>query len=241
LCNFDVDCYELFRPAGAWSSNGVKLDVAPAPGAGDTVPDVFAFLEGGSYGNTLTFLCPGNGGAQNNMYRYAGYWQQHYETPGENQPTGYQYVKFTQVTGCVSVSGSQYWVIEDTPDYYASKWQLVSWYHSFNGEWFGTGSQGDADTTWNKAKDLTKDSSGNFYVLDELSSGQGRIKLFTGGSPGTALTTHDAGDSSTISETPLRIEGTDYVSPSLGNLMFALHGNAVPSKLSIFFPTEFGW
>ena len=228
-------------PAGCWNSSGTKIDQAPAPGAGDSVPDVFGFLASGSYANTLAFLCPGNGGMQNNMYRWYGGWQQHYETGGENQSIGYQYVKFSQVTGCVSVSGSQYWVIEDAPDYYASKWVLSGWYHSFNGEWFGTGSQTDADNGWYKAKDLTKDSTGRFYVLDELASGQGRIKLFQAGSPGSALTTHAAGDSSTISEKPLRIEGTDYVSPTFGNLIFALHGNGIPSKLSVFFPSEFGW
>ena len=166
---------------------------------------------------------------------------QHYGYDAENASTGYDKVKFSQVTGCVAVSGSQYWVIEDTPDYYASKWALSGWFHSFDGEWFGTGSQTDSDSGWHAAKDLTTDSSGYFYVLDELASGQGRIKVFQGGSPGSALTVHAAGDSSTISETPLRIEGTSFVSPDLGNLMFVLHGSAIPSKLSIFFPTDFAW
>jgi hypothetical protein len=231
-------------PAGSWNASGVKIDTAPAPGAGDSVPDVFAFLAGGSYGNSHVFLCPGNGGAQNNLYRnyYGGSgWQQHYETAGENQSTGYQYVKFSQVVGSESVSGYQYWVIEDAPDYFASRWMLSGWYHSFDGAWFGTGTQTEADNGWYKAKDMTMDSAAHFYVLDELSSGQGRIKVFESGSPGNALTQHAAGDADSISESPLRIEGSSFTGGPYGNLIFVLHGDAIPCKLSVFFMSDFGF
>ncbi len=233
-------------PAQSFSPTGAQLGSSPGPGAGDSCPDVYTYPGSGQYTNNHMFLCPGNGGAQNNMYRHVvpSYWAQIYQTDGENAPTGYDKVKFTQVTGAEGVSGNQFWVIEDAPDYYASRWLHTGstyGYHNFDNAWFGTGAQTEADDGWYNAKDLTWDSSGRFYVLDELSSGQGRIKLFESGSPGNALTANAAGDADTISEAPLRIEGGQWDSGAYGNLIFVLHGDAVPSKLSVFFPSDFGF
>ena len=231
-------------PAGIYNPSGTKIDVAPAPGAGDSVPDVYTYPLPGTYYNNHMFLCPGNGGVQNDMYRYTGYWAQIYQTAGENESTGYDKVKFTQVTGAVGVSGNQFWTLEDSPDYYAARWMHTGptyGYFNFDNAWFGTGTQTEGDTGWYDAKDLTTDSQGYFYVLDELSDGEPRIKLFESGAPGTALTTHATGDSTTIEDVPMRIEGTSFESATYGNMMFVLHGDTAPCKLSIFFPSEFGW
>jgi len=235
-------------PAGVWGPTGTKLDAAPGPGAGDSVPDVISWKPGGSFTDSHTFLCPGNGGAQNNMYTcwYGTWsWQQHYQpdppNDNENAPTGIPNVKFNQVVGVEPEDGQNFWCLEDTPDYYCAKRLLSGWYHTYNGAYFGTGAQTEADDGWYEAKDLTMDSTAHFYVLDKLSSGQGRIKPFTSGAPGTALTDNAAGDPDSISESPLRIEGSTYISPTYGNMVFVLHGDGIPCKLSVFFMSDFNF
>jgi hypothetical protein len=233
-------------PAQCFDSVGNPIGSAPAPGTGGPCPDVYIYPSGGFYSNNHMVIAPNSSGTQNNMYRHVNinYWAQIYQTSGENAATGYDKVKLTNVVGSEGVSGNQFWLLEDAPDYYAARWMHTgaSWgYFNFDGAWFGTGSQTADDTGWYEALDLTCDSSDRFYVLDKLPSGQGRIKLFDSGSPGTALTSHAAGDADTISETPLRIEGSDYVSGDYGNLVFVIHGDGVLSKLSVFLPEDFGF
>ena len=156
-------------------------------------------------------------------------------------------MKFINVVAAEGSSGNQFWTLEDAPDYYASRWMHTgaTWgYFNFDGAWFGTGAiavDDNDNTSWNNAKDLAMDSEGRFYVLDELTTGQGRIKLFESGSPGDPLPLNAAGDSDTISGIPLRIEGGKYVSPDYGNMVFVLHGDAAPCMLSVFFPEDFGF
>jgi hypothetical protein len=234
-------------PAQDFTSDGTPIGSAPAPGTGGPVPDIYVYPSGGYYSNNEMIIAPDSSGMQNNMYRYAGYWAQIYQTAGENAETGYDKVKFTNVVGAEGSSGDQFWVIEDAPDYYASRWMHTgsTWgYFNFDGAWFGAGAIATDDndnTSWNHAKDLTMDSEGRFYVLDELSDGQGRIKLFESGSPGVALVDNVAGDADTISGAPLRIEGGKYVSPDYGNMIFVLHGDSIPCMVSVFFMEDFGF
>ncbi len=242
-------------PAQNFDSNGNPLGSAPAPGTSGPCPDVFACKSGGSWQYSHVVLAPNDNPVnyQNNMYRKyppltGNSWTQNYGPgPFPSPQIGHDGIWLGYVKGAEAIDGQRWWVVKDPEDpsiedYYAVK---LNQYHYFDYEWdnawFGTGSQTEDDDGWYSACDLTMDSEGRFYVLDKLSDDQGRIKIFEDGSPGTALTDHATGDSDTISETPITIEASDYVDPTYGNLIFVLHGDAMPSKLSIFFMAEFGF
>jgi hypothetical protein len=124
-------------------------------------------------------------------------------------------------------NGDYLWFVENT-DCYGSQWLLTASGLIYNNAYFGTGTSGDADTTWNNAKDLTRDNQNRYYVLDRLSSGAGRVKVWdVSASPGTSL--GGFGNSTFISGDPQRIEGTDY-----GTFIVVLHGTAAPQMISIF-------
>ncbi len=125
-------------------------------------------------------------------------------------------------------------------DFYASRWLLTGTgtYNDldFADEYFGTGFQTDDDDCWYNAKDITRDSENRYFVLDELSSGDGRVKVFTTGSPGESIGGFDLPDD--FDPSPLRIEGTDYKVEWFGYYMFVLHGGPAGYYLSIFFEPE---
>jgi hypothetical protein len=105
-----------------------------------------------------------------------------------------------------------------------------------NGPYWG--GAGDTSPNFNDPRDITRDNSlpDTIYVLDELSTGGSAIKKFTW--DGSPLGTF--GDGTSISSTPLRIEGSQRIFPATGeNLMFVLHGNITDGFfISIFPPSE---
>jgi hypothetical protein len=112
--------------------------------------------------------------------------------------------------------GNYVWYLEDDPEYYASRWEVihpnesVAWGQLvYSGAYFGTGAQSDADDTWNHSKDMTRDDQDRFFVLDELSDGTPRVKMW---SVDGATTTPMGGfgNSTSIMGDPLRIEGSDW-------------------------------
>jgi len=242
-------------PAQNFDSDGNQLGSAPSGCTAGPVPDVMAFKSGGSYAYSHVVMAPYNSATnyQNNMYRkFSAFtgpsWTQNYGPgPFSSPQTGNDGIWLGYVKGAETVDGQRWWVVKDPADggindYYASRWnQDTYFYYHYDNAWFGTGSQTDNDNGWYSAKDITIDSEGRLYVLDELSTGVGRIKVFLAGNPGTAETDHAAGDIDTISEPPLRIESGDYVSTEYGNMVFVLHGDDTPSKLSVFFMSDFGY
>ncbi len=98
--------------------------------------------------------------------------------------------------------------------------------------WGGVQSDG-MDGFWDP-KDITRDVDNDFYILDQLSNGEPAIKKYTeeGDPVGEPF-----GDSTSISGTPLRIEGSDYEGLD-GNLLFVLHDNDPADMISIFYPDE---
>jgi hypothetical protein len=140
------------------------------------------------------------------------------------------------------ISNDTFWAVEAN-DYYAALFQVpgepnqsgsVIQYH---GAYCGTGAQTDADTGFNNPLDLTVDSSGRVFVLDKLSTGGPKVKVFQStGEPVTSVGSF--GNTTNISGAPLRLEGSSWVDPNYGNMMFVLHGSTAPSKISVFFPSE---
>jgi hypothetical protein len=162
-------------------------------------------------------------------------WNQYYEhvfSPwGPNTPYG-EYVR-----GSEGIGPGQLWVVE-TNLWYAARW-IVSpgGGLGYNGAYAGTGVQSDADDSFYNPQDMTRDVNNRLFILDKLSDNTPRIKVFEStGEPAASL--GGFGNTMTINSTPLRIEGSDFVDPAYGNLLFVLHGDSPPYKLSIFFPNE---
>jgi hypothetical protein len=102
----------------------------------------------------------------------------------------------------------------------------------YHNSWLCTGSKSDGDDCWNDARDLTRDNHNRFLVLDKLSGGQPKVKVFdVSSNPGVSK--GGFGDSTTISGDPRRIEGSDYDS-----YIVVLHGVTPPQMISIFTKCE---
>ncbi len=149
---------------------------------------------------------------------------------------GYDRVYYDFVKGVESDGGGNYlWFLED-PDYYASRWETymvgTKGHLEYDDAYFGTGAQTDSDNGWNDAKDITRDNQNRYFVLDELSSGEPRIKMWTVSGNETS-SAGSFGNSASISSTPLRIEGSDYD----GDIV-VLHGDTLPYMISVFTPGE---
>jgi hypothetical protein len=149
---------------------------------------------------------------------------------------GIDRVYYGHVKGVESDSTGNYiWFLED-PDYYVSRWEIYNvgskGYLEYNKAYFGTGSQTDDDDGWNEAKDITRDDQNRYFVLDGLSNGEPRVKVWTVNGD-TTTSIGGFGNSMSISGAPLRIEGSDYD----GDIV-VLHGPSPPQMISVFYPHE---
>jgi hypothetical protein len=168
---------------------------------------------------------------------WLGFYDHVYYLMGSDY-TGYDKLYYEYIKGCESdMNGNFIWFLED-PDYYASRWLLSNSgylsYLTYDNAYFGTGSQTNDDNGWYDGKDITRDNQNRYFVLDELSTGDPRIKVWTvSGNITTSI--GGFGNSTTISEIPRRIEGSDYD----GNIV-VLHGNSATEgyKISVFLPCE---
>jgi len=147
--------------------------------------------------------------------------------------TGYdklywQYIKAVET----EKTGINIWFLENT-DFYASRWTISDSNLVYGSAYFGTGSATDSDNGWNDGRDITRDNQNRFFVLDKLSTGGPRIKMWSV-SGNTTTSEGGFGDSTSISGNPLRIEGGDF-----SGRIFVLHGDTTNGFfLSIFSPIE---
>jgi hypothetical protein len=155
---------------------------------------------------------------------------------------GYDKYNSEWVKGMEMISNDSFWAVEGL-DYYAGLFQVPgepnigSAVINYNGAYCGTGVPTDSDDGFNEPLDLTVDSDGRVFVLDELSTSEPRVKVFEPtGEP--AASDGSFGNTTNINGDPLRLEGSSYVDPNYGNLMYVLHGSTAPSKVSVFFPSE---
>jgi len=158
-------------------------------------------------------------------YAYGG---EHMYLIEDGNTYGFDRVYYPYIKGAESDAyGNYIWTLED-PDYYASRWELVPSWLKYDNAYFGTGSQTDADDGWNDAKDITRDNQNRYFVLDQLFSGEPRVKMWTVDGNITK-SIGGFGDSTTISGTPRRIEGSDFD----GDIV-VLHGDTPPYMVSVF-------
>jgi hypothetical protein len=165
-----------------------------------------------------------------NYFNFAGWYTTSFTGSvftGQNK-LYWQYIKAVET----DQTGKNVWFVENT-DCYASRWSANNSILTYDNAAFGTGSPGDADDTWSNAQDITRDNQNRYFVLDKLTNGSARIKMWTV-SGNTTTSEGGFGDTTTISGTPLRIEGGDF-----NGRIYVLHGNATNGYfLSIFSPIE---
>jgi hypothetical protein len=229
-----------FIPVTIYDSTGKFLyEIVHHP---DGPYDVLAFT-GGKYINDFGSLM-GVGGSSliTDIPRYtniAGPWgtagyHDYYITDGNTYGPDRVYYKYVMGVE-TDQTGNFVWFLEN-PDYYASRWELyqvsTKSYLEYNKAYFGTGVKTDSDNCWNDARDITRDFKNRYFVLDKLSNGEPRIKVWT---VSDTVTTPIGGfgDSMTIKGEPRRIEGSDF-----DGVIVVLHGNTAPSMISVFFPDE---
>ncbi|MFH1675589.1 MAG: PKD domain-containing protein [bacterium] len=206
------------------------------------MPDVCAFGTSGTFADNLLWYTGGfwSGASYRN-------WWYNYGPPVYNDSTriwgssyigyGYSGVHHQYV---ISVEGDKngdnLWVMEGEPENHCSRWKLVPPYGWPNlvyaDQYFPTPSD---STHWHAPIDISRDQDNRLCILDD-ESGQGIITFWTGSSAGGSYI-GQIGNSSTISEQPRRIDGSDHD----GNV-FVIHGDSYsPSTgyyLSIFTPSE---
>ena len=165
--------------------------------------------------------------------------------------TGHDKLFGNYVAGVEPVAyGNSFWCLKDPgdgaiEDYYITRWRLddpgTFTGANYDGAWYGSGLQTEADDGWYDAQDLTRNVEDILLVLDELSDGSGRVKAFTGDDSGGApVGAFDV--PSDVNDTPIRIDSSDYKDPVYGNLIYVLHGDRFTGfLLSIFFDEELPW
>jgi hypothetical protein len=230
----------IYDPSGTYVSTPFWLTWQ------STSCDAVAMGPNGSYDNDLCFV---HGyiqtGVKYNIVRrhissaYTS-WAQHDYTFTEIQYGGYDKIYFDWVVGCESdLNGDYVWFLEDA-DYYASRWELTPSPYDlvYDNCHFGTGAQTNADDGFYSPKDITRDNENRLFCLDELSSGDPRVKMWTiDGDTATSIggfgDTNALGDTGCIDGPPLRIEGSDH-----DGCIVVLLGSAEPYMVSVFSPPE---
>jgi hypothetical protein len=216
---------------GLWNIGYASIirDVSFFPGTGSNGGDsCFIFKDTGNNGIFYHYFDPDfSSFSQHVLFLYVPY-------------TGIGKFYSDWVTGIECLTNDAVWVVETT-DFYAARFRLTETYPYgdivYDDSYIGTGAQTDANDGFNNPLDLTIDTNDRVFILDKLSDNTPRIKVYdSSGAPAGFLFAF--GNTSNISGMPLRIEGSDWVDPVYGNMIFVLHGSAPPNKLSIFFPSE---
>ena len=228
------------------STGGTTFGVGLGTAGSSFFQDGTNFGTSGTYANNLAMYF----GVDNVGMGYYNYYMKELANPYTAPPTynvsgnmpyspvtGYNRVFHEYVVGLdTGLEGTDFWFLE-APDYYCAAFKKVpysSWHVlSYNDSYFGAGSEQTDDTGWTAdVCDLSRDDTGRFHVLDNVSD-EPVIKVFTGSSTGGTSHGH-YGDSDTIGSTPLKLDGGDF-----DGKMFVLHGSATDGYyLSIFMPIE---
>jgi len=123
---------------------------------------------------------------------------------------------YTQLKGAEGMKNKCIVILEGAPDYSIEKWDISGASPSYTGK--GLMAQGDADDQFNNPQDVTVDTQDNIYVLDILSNGQPRIKVFNS----NCQSLGGVGDSTLIPGTPSRCDWDDN-----NDAIHVLHSNGV--------------
>jgi hypothetical protein len=200
--------------------------------------------DGGLYANEHQAVWGGIDGPYHYIYversRYPDFENQDtwFHKVTQEATTGYDKFYASYIDACEGMESGNFWMLEGSPDYYCARWDYPS--IEYDDAYFGTGSATNDDNGFNDPKDISHGTGSILFVLDRLSTSQGRVKGYeVAGDIVTSL--GGFGDSSNLSGTPLRIEGSEYVNGDGDNYVFVLHGTTGSYKMSIFFPDDMPW
>ena len=124
-------------------------------------------------------------------------------------------IQFDYIEGVEACSNKSVVILEGAPEYSVEKWD-ISDLPTYTG--FSASGRGDANNRFNNPVDVTVDPDDYVYVLDILSNGQPRIKVFDP----QLNSLGGVGDSTSISGTPIAIDWDD-----LHNSAHVLHTGGV--------------
>lgn len=154
-----------------------------------------------------------------------------------NQFDGEDRIYYLYVVGIENdLNEDSIWVLETANDFGVSKWDLTTATNelTYANVFFGQGGafQSDETNEFNDPKDITRDNTNRLFILDILSSAEPSVKVWE--------VTDDVpanlgafGDSTDISGTAMRIEGSDY-----DGKIVVLHDNGATDMVSVFQPVE---
>ena len=147
----------------------------------------------------------------------------------------------------IDSSGSGIWCLEYNEladeDSYCARFQIAPGTYgtiNYDNAYFGTGTGTDADNGFYDPRDMARDDDNLMIVLDELSSGDYRLKAFdVSSSPGTSA---GAMDITGLTGPLNKMDSGDWLDPTDGNMLFILHGDDTEGfYLSIFRESELSW
>ena len=123
---------------------------------------------------------------------------------------------YTQLKGAEGMKEKCIVILEGSPDYSIEKWKIDGAAPVYTGK--GLSAHGDADNQFNNPQDVTVDTQDNIYVLDILSNGQPRVKVFNA----NCQPIGGIGDNTLIPGTPMRCDWDDQY-----DALHVLHSNGV--------------
>lgn len=146
--------------------------------------------------NPLMLLFWGENNYSNSNY-YEAMWAA--DTTG----SGIGKLSYESIKGIEAFDDRSLAILEKVPEYSLERWKVDTGAPIFTGK--SASGQGDADSLFNNPKDVTIDTDNWVYVLDVLSNGQPRIKVFDD----NLVPVNGFGDSTSIPGTPIAVDWDD--------------------------------
>jgi hypothetical protein len=112
-------------------------------------------------------------------------------------------LSYEKIEGVEAFSDRSIATIEKAPEFALERWEVDTGAPNYTGK--SIAGQGDADNLFYNPKDVTIDTDDWVYVLDILSNGQPRIKVFDD----DLIPVKGFGDSTSIPGTPIAIDWDD--------------------------------
>lgn len=123
-------------------------------------------------------------------------------------------VNYNAIKGLDATTDQCIIILEGSPEFSVEKWNLAGALPSFTGVYVS--GNGDENSKFNNPVDVTVDTDNYIYVLDILSNGQPKIKVFDA----NLQPLGGVGNSTSIPGTPIAIDWDDF-----GNAAHVLHSN----------------
>jgi len=112
-------------------------------------------------------------------------------------------LNYASVKGVGGLNDHSMVILEGAPEYSVERWRIDGTSTQYLNKVIN--GHGDADNQFNNPLDITTDPDNNVFVLDILSNGQPRIKMFTSDLESVG----GVGDSTLIPGTPVRFDWDD--------------------------------